>query len=207
MYIKRPRILIKRERMNVIEAIQKRRAKRAIDSRPVEEEKLAALLEAMRLAPSCNNNQPWRVVICRSPESLAKARLALTKGNVWATRAPVIFVIAARLEEDCHQSDRRDYFLFSCGQAVGQMCLRATELDLIAHPIAGFDPLVDKKELGIPDDCVVITNVIIGYLGQDQSLLSDKQKVREDLRPERKLMGESFFDGLWGVPLTLTEGS
>ena len=193
--------------MDVIEAIHRRRAKRTIDPRPVEEEKLAALVEAMRLAPSCNNNQPWRVVICRSPESLAKARLALTKGNVWATRAPVIFVVAAKLEEDCHQSDRRDYFLFGCGLAVGQMCLRATELDLIAHPIAGFDPLVDKKELGIPDDHVVITNVIIGYLGQDRSLLSDKQKIREDERPERRHVSENFFDGRWGVPLTFTGSS
>ena len=187
--------------MNVAEAIHERRAKRTIDERPVEPEKVAALVEAMRLSPSCNNNQPWRVNVCRDPGWLDKARLALTKGNVWATRAPVIFVVSAKLEEDCHSSDRRDYFLFGCGLAVGEMMLQATDLGLIAHPIAGFDPLKLKLELGIPDDHVVITMVIIGYLGADQSLLSESQKAREVARPERKPVSDNFFEGGWGIPL------
>jgi nitroreductase len=166
-------------------------------------EKLASLVEAMRLAPSCNNNQPWRVVVCRDPESLTKAKSALTKGNVYATRMPATFVVSAKVEDDCHGlSDGRDYYLFGCGLAVGEMMLRATELGLIAHPIAGYDPLVLKRELGIPAEYVVITMVNIGYPGEDDSLLSDKQKVRELSRPDRKPVGDNFFDGAWGKPLS-----
>lgn len=188
--------------MEVHEAILTRRAKRTLGPRPVEPEKLAGLVEAMRLSASCSNNQPWRVVVCRSPEALAKARSALAKGNVWATRAPLIMVISAKPDDDCHGlSDKRDYFLFSSGLAVGQMLLRAIDLGMIAHPIAGYDPLVLKRELGIPDGYVVITMVIIGYLDDDNSLLSDKQKVVELSRPVRKPVGENFFDGSWGKPL------
>ena len=186
--------------MDVVDAIHARRAKRTFDTRPVEPEKVSALIEAMRLAPSCNNNQPWRVVVCRDQESLQKARLALTKGNVWGTAAPLVFVVAAKLEDDCHISDRRDYFLFGCGLAVGQMCLRAVELGLTAHPVAGYDPLVHKRELGIPDEYVAITTILIGYPGSDQSLLSEKQKMQETVRPDRKPIGENFFEGKWGVP-------
>ncbi len=190
--------------MDVIDAINKRRALRKFDSRPVEAEKLASLVEAMRLAPSCNNNQPWRVVVCQESTSLAKAKLALTKGNVYATIVPATFIVSAKIDDDCHGlSDGRDYYLFSCGLAVGEMILRATELGLIAHPIAGFDPLVLKRELGIPPEYVVITMVNIGYSGEDDSLLSDKQKVRELTRPDRKPVGENFFDGTWGKPLNL----
>lgn len=188
--------------MEVHEAILTRRAKRTLGPKPVEPEKLAGLVEAMRLSASCSNNQPWRVVVCRSPEALAKARSALSKGNVWASRAPVIMVISAKPEDDCHGlSDKRDYFLFSSGLAVGQMLLRAIDLGMIAHPIAGYDPLVLKRELGIPEDHVIITMVIIGYLDDDTSLLSDKQKGVEIARPERKPVGENFFEGAWGSPL------
>lgn len=186
--------------MEVVEAIRARRAKRALDSRPVEDEKIEALVEAARLSASCFNNQPWRVVICKGQEALGEIKGTLSKGNVWATRAPVILVVAARPPDDCQLSDRRDYFLFSTGLAIGQLELRATELGLIAHPIAGYDPLKAKGILGIPEDFVVITYVIVGYPSSDDSLLSDKQKQSEAARPERKPVGENFFLDKWGTP-------
>jgi glutaredoxin-dependent peroxiredoxin len=187
--------------VEVREAIQERRAKRRFGTRPVEEEKTLLLVEAMRLAPSCNNFQPWRVVVANDQESLANVKMALSKGNSYAKNAPLIFAVCARLEDDCHLSDRRDYFLFGCGLAVGEMMLQATELGLIAHPIAGYDPLVVKKNLNIPDDYVVITLVNIGYPGTDSSMLSEKQVEAETKRPDRKPIGDNFFKGSWGNPL------
>jgi nitroreductase len=187
--------------MEVQEAILTRRARRALGPRPVEPEKISALVEAMRLSPSCNNNQSWRVVICRSAEAMAKARSALSKGNVWATRAPLIMLIAGRRQDDCHGvANKPDYFFFSSGLAVGQMLIRAIDLGLIAHPIAGFDPLMLKREFAIPEDFMTITVVIIGYLDNDTTLLSDKQKASELARPDRKPIGENFFEGSWGRP-------
>ncbi len=186
--------------MEVAEAIEKRRALRVFDpARPIEQEKVVALVESIRLSSSCGNNQPWRVVICRDPSSIAKARLALTKGNVWGTKAPMIMVVAARAQDDCRYPDR-DYFLFSSGLAIGQMLVRAVDLGLIGHPVAGFDPDVHRRELGIPAEYTVITTIMIGYPGTDDSLLSDKQKEREAHRPERKAVGDNFFEGQWGVP-------
>jgi nitroreductase len=187
--------------MDVSKAVQERRARRALDTRPVEREKVDAMVEAMRLSASCNNNQPWRVIVARKPESLAVIKNHLPKGNSWATRSPLIFAVAARPEDDCRQSDRRDYFMFSCGLAVGQLALRATELGLIAHPISGFDPISIKQALGIPDEFILVTLVICGYLGSDTSLLSEKQLLAEKERPPRRAIGESFFEGLWGLPL------
>lgn len=186
--------------MEVVEAIRARRAKRALDTKPVEDEKLEAIVEAARLSASCFNNQPWRIVICKGPEALEQIKGTLSKGNVWATRASLILVVAARPPDDCQLSDKRDYFLFSTGLAIGQVELRATELGLIAHPIAGYDPLKAKSILGIPEDFVVITYVIVGYPGPDDSLLSDKQKQSEAARPDRKPIGENFFLDKWGNP-------
>ena len=187
--------------MDVREAIQKRRASRKFDTRPIEEDKLMLLIEAMRLSPSCNNNQPWRVVVAKDRESLEKIKVALPKGNAYAKNAPLIFAVCGKLEDDCHLSDRRDYFLFGCGLAVGELMLQATELGLIAHPIAGYDPLMIKKNLNIPDDHVLITLVNLGYPGTDASTLSEKQLEAEVKRPERKPIGDNFFKGSWGNPL------
>jgi len=172
--------------VDVVDAIRARRAKRALQEKPVEDEKLEALVEAVRLSASCFNNQPWRIVICRGPEALEQVKGTLAKGNVWATRAPVIMVVAARPPDDCQLSDKRDYFLFSTGLAMGQLELRATELGLIAHPIAGYNPLKAKEMLGIPEDFVVITYVI--------------EKASEAERPERKPVGENFYLDRWGAP-------
>jgi nitroreductase len=188
------------ERLEVAEAVRTRRARRVLSDRPLESEKVEALVEAMRLSASCNNNQPWRVTLCQGAEALPTIKTALSKGNVWATRAPLIMVISAKPPEDCQLSDKRDYFLFSTGLAVGQMELRATELGLICHPIAGYDPLKAKQILGIPEEYVVIAFVIVGYPSTDNSLLSDKQKSIELTRPERKPIGENFFLDKWGNP-------
>jgi nitroreductase len=187
--------------MDVSMAVQERRARRALDTKPVEREKVDAMVEAMRLSASCNNNQPWRVIVARTPESLGAIKAHLPKGNSWATRSPLIFVVAARPEDDCRQSDRRDYFMFSCGLAVGQLVLRATELGLIAHPISGYDPILIKQALGIPDEFLLVALVICGYLGNDTALLSEKQLLAERERPPRKAIGDAFFEGVWGLPI------
>jgi glutaredoxin-dependent peroxiredoxin len=187
--------------MEVREAIQERRARRKFDTRLVEEDKIMLLIDAMRLSPSCNNNQPWRVVVAKDKESLEKIKVALNRGNSYAKNAPLIFAVCGKFEDDCHLNDRRDYFLFSCGLAVGEMMLQATELGLTAHPIAGYDPLMVKKNLNIPDDYVLITLVNIGYPGTDTSMLSEKQMEAETKRPERKPLEDNFFKGSWGNPL------
>ncbi len=184
--------------MEVSDAIERRRARRMLDTRAIEEEDVMRLIEAARLSASCFNNQPWRLVICAGG-SLKAIRDALPRGNSWATVAPLIIAVAARSSDDCELSDRRDYFLFDCGLAVGQMLLRATELGFIAHPIAGYDPIKVRAALNIPDDHVIIALVVCGYQGSDDSLLSDKQKESEAERPERKPIGDFAFRGQWGA--------
>ncbi len=187
--------------MEVKQAIEMRRARRILDATPVPNDEIMELVQAMRLSPSCNNNQPWRVVAVFDEGPLHDLKTSLTKGNAWAQKAPLIFAICARADDDCRLADRRDYFLFDCGMAVGEMMLRAAELGLIAHPIAGYDVAVAKQSLGIPEDYVLIALINIGRPGSDPSLLSDKQLMAERDRPARRAIGENFFRGKWDAPL------
>jgi nitroreductase len=70
--------------------------------------------------------------------------------------------------------------------ATAFLILRATEMGLVAHPIAGFDEEIVKSVLEIPEDVTVITLVIIGKHSETISpVLSDKQVKYEKKRPTR----------------------
>ncbi|MFN3282977.1 MAG: nitroreductase family protein, partial [Pseudothermotoga sp.] len=84
-----------------------------------------------------------------------------------------------RKDMACQLSDGRDYFLFDLGEAVAFMQIQATQMGLIAHPVAGFDPIVVKKILSIPEEDVVITIVAVGYPSGDLSQLSEKHRDAE----------------------------
>ena len=66
------------------------------------------------------------------------------------------------------------------------LVLRATELGLVAHPIAGFDEGAAKEILGIDDEMKLITLVIVGkHSDSINDLLTEKQAEAEMERPER----------------------
>ena len=82
--------------MNFLEIARARQSCRKYDTdRPVEQEKLDAVLEAVRLAPSACNGQPYHLTVCRG--AAAKAVAAATKGmglNGFADQAPVLIVLS-----------------------------------------------------------------------------------------------------------------
>lgn len=82
--------------MNFTELAQNRQSCRSYDeTRPVEREKLEAILESVRLAPSACNGQPYRLTVCQgeTAKEVAKATAGLGM-NKFAAQAPVVIVIS-----------------------------------------------------------------------------------------------------------------
>ncbi len=78
--------------------------------------------------------------------------------------------------------------------ATAFMILRATELGLVAHPIAKFNKDAVKEVLGTPEEMRLITLVIVGKRSETISpLLSEKQVEREKKRPERVFLEEFAY--------------
>jgi hypothetical protein len=101
----------------------------------------------------------------------------------------LVTVVLSRRDLDCITAGR-EYYLFDTGLASAFMILRATELGLVAHPIAGFNPAKVREILSVPDDMEVITLLVMGkHTGQSSILLSDQQLVAEGARPERLPVG------------------
>ena len=171
--------------MDVIQAINERRAYRSLEAAEVTEDLIRLLARAAQLAPSCSNNQPERFVFVYDAGKLKEMHAALTPGNEWARAASMIIAVFSRKEDDCIIKDR-EYHQFDCGLASAFLILRATELGLVAHPIAGFSPKKTREVLGIPDGYQVITLIIVGRHAESMSpVLSEKQIAWEKARPER----------------------
>ncbi|MGD8538860.1 MAG: nitroreductase family protein [Candidatus Aminicenantes bacterium] len=189
--------------MDVSRAIQQRRAYRSLEPVEITEDLIQDLAKHAQLAPSCFNNQPWRFVFVFDPDALEETFPALSSGNVWAQSSSMIIAAFSKEEDDCIIRDRV-YHQFDVGLAVGLLILRATELGLVAHPIAGFSPKKTREILGIPEEYRVITLIIVGKHSDTISpALSEKQVESEKIRPRRKPL-EDFvhynkFKGSWPV--------
>ena len=181
--------------MDVIQAINERRAYRSLDPVEITEDLIRDLAGSAMLAPSCFNNQPTRFVFVHKPDVLKNMQEALSKGNEWAYSASLIIAVFSKKEDDCIIKDR-EYHQFDCGLAAGFLILRATELGLVAHPIAGYSPKKTKEILDIPEEYKVITLINVGKHADEISpVLSEKQVEWEKERPERlPLEKVAFFN-------------
>jgi nitroreductase len=163
-----------------------------LDQIELPDEVIEELASAARLAPSCFNNQPWRYVFVRDKTMLEKMFGALSEGNAWAKKASCIIAVFGKKENDCVIKDR-EYYLFDIGMATAFMILRATELGLVAHPIAGFSPQAAKEILGIPGDVMLITLLIVGKKADaEQTGFTEKQIETERQRPERRPLSRIY---------------
>jgi nitroreductase len=179
--------------MDVKEAIDKRRAFRSLEPVKITKDFLKDLAECAQITASCFNNQPWQYIFVYDPKMLEKMHEALSSGNEWAYKASLIIVVLGRKDDDCVIHDRI-YYRFDIGMATEAMILRATELGLVAHPIAGYSPRKTREILGIPDDVDVIALVIVGKKSNKiSSVLSEKQIEAEKKRPERKSINDFVF--------------
>ncbi|GAB6189996.1 nitroreductase family protein [Marinitoga arctica] len=167
---------------DISEVIKYRKAYRAISEKKIDKNILDLLVYSAKLAPSCANKQPWNFRVISEGKLLEKIKEALPGGNYWVKKSPVIIAVYAKKEDDCILSDNRDYFLFDTGLAVGNLLSQATQFGLIAHPIAGFEPIKVKEALGIGNEFVLITLIVLGYYGDISSLSDKHQKSEYDIR-------------------------
>lgn len=176
--------------MNVTDAIHARRAYRSLQPAEITRDIVEDLARHAQLSTSCNNNQPWRYVFVYERGKLEEMFEALTGGNAWAKQSSMIIAAFSKPDDDC-QVRTREYHQFDLGMATATLILRATELDLVAHPIAGFSPKKTRAILEIPDEYSVLTLIIVGKKMQEiHPSLSENQIERELKRPERKPLEE-----------------
>ena len=175
----------------VVKLLQERFPGRSISSEPLSEQIITDLMEAIRLTPSCFNNQPWRFLFFEGEEALAKGAEALSAGNKpWAERAPLLIVGYTRKEDDCVLKGGREYHQFDLGMSVMNLLLAATHHGLAARPMAGFSPSKVKELFGLDEEYQPLVMIAVGHPSDDESHLPDYAKGIDRKPRERKEASE-----------------
>lgn len=119
---------------------------RKFSTQPVEEEKLALILESGRNAPTAHNNQPQRIFVLRTPEALAKADACM--GSHF--HPPVMIAVGYDPEVSWkRETDGKDHGEIDAAIAAAQMMLQAADLGLGTTYVGMFEP--DKLLAAFPE--------------------------------------------------------
>lgn len=171
-----------------------RRAFRSLEQVDITPELIEKAARVARLAPSCMNNQPWRFVFVYDKGVLTELQNnCLARGNAWGKASSLIIAVFSKTDLDCVIKDRQ-YYLFDTGMATAYLILHLTDIGLVAHPIAGYDPEKTKELLNIPDEYQLIALVIVGKKSNTiPDFFKDHQKKSEVERPKRKSLDEFVF--------------
>jgi nitroreductase len=137
--------------MDVIQAIQTKRAVRAYTDQPVPEEIIRQILDAGRRAQSSRNLQPWTFVVVQDKERLA--RLA----DTWQYAAQVknsAFTIVLVSS---------DPWMFDIGQAAAYLQLAAWELGVSSGLVYIGDQDLARQILNVPAEQHLEMMIAFGY--------------------------------------------
>ena len=168
--------------MNFLEIARARQSCRAYDeTKEVEAEKLEAILEAARIAPSACNGQPYHITVCRGKASEEVALACRGMGlNKFATQAPVTLVISEMPYVKSAALGARlkgtDYRSIDIGIVTAYLTAEATAQGLSTCILGWLD---DAKIREICDLEYPIRLVItLGYAKEGDPL---RKKVRKDI--------------------------
>lgn len=171
---------------------------RSFSTQEVPEDILMSLFEAARWAPSGSNLQPWRYIVARTPEERAAFHTFINAGNLeWCHKAPVLALLISHTRTPSGNFNRSH--TFDAGTSWGYLALEGDNQGLITHAMGGFDPVLARTTLEIPDDYELQAVIAIGYRGSKDAL-PEKFHDRE-FPNSRRPAQESLFSGKFGVSL------
>jgi nitroreductase len=181
---------------DILVELRQRKSPLVFAEKDIEEEKIDALVEAARWAPSCFNNQSWNYVFVHKDSPTRKAfEEALSLGNGWASKAPYLVAVGANPEEDC-QNNGLPYYAYNAGLSVMCLTIEAEHQGLRVHQMAGWKESKVKKALGFPESHRVVVVFALGYEGDVKRVWDQlEQKIKDRLAEprKRKSTSENFF--------------
>jgi nitroreductase len=141
--------------------VKKRYSARAYKPDPVEDAKLAAVLEAARLAPTAANRQAFRVIVV--PTAGREEGLRRIYGRPWFVQAPLVVAVGAVPGEAWVRRDGWSAAETDATIVMTHIILAAADLGLGTCWIANFDPTAAREVLGLPESIVPVAFTPLGY--------------------------------------------
>ncbi|MCR5103229.1 MAG: nitroreductase family protein [Eubacterium sp.] len=163
--------------MEFTDVIKNRYSCKKYSDRNVDDEKINAILQAGRLAPTAKNLQEQRIYVVRSEEALAK----IDKATPCRYGAPIVIVVA--FDKDnvfTYPGGKRDSGVEDATIVATQMILAAANEGVDSCWINYFDPEKLALDLGLPSNEEILMLMDIGYAAEGAGPL-DNHFNRKDL--------------------------
>jgi len=148
--------------MEFEQVIKGRFSARKYTTQSIEPEKLNAVLEAWRLAPTAKNIQPIKIYVVKSEEWLAKVDKA-SRCRYWA---PTVLIVCGDKESAFERNGHSTYEVDASIVAT-HMLLEATNQWLGNIWIDLFDRDVIREEFDIPENLQPVCLLPMGYQTED----------------------------------------
>ena len=167
--------------MDFMEIANARQSCRSYDeTRAVEPEKLQAVLDAARLAPSACNGQPYVLTVCTGEK--AKEVALLTRGmggmNKFAVQAPVCIVVSegayVRTAALGARVKGNDYRSIDIGILTAYLTAEATAQGLSTCILGWLDDEKIRQVVGTKSATRLV--ITLGYAAEGDKLRSKKRK-------------------------------
>lgn len=173
--------------MAFIDLARERYSERNFAPTPLEPEKLQAILEAGRIAPTARNLQPQRTLVVQSAEGLTK----IDRCTRCRFGAPVVLVLTYDMTVASHNPDVVDFGIVDTSIAATHMMLQAAELGVHSCWVGLIDPSELRRQFDIPRTHRIISVMPLGYPSEE----SHPSHMHEESQPlERLVRYETFAD-------------
>jgi nitroreductase len=157
-----PRVTKEQMSMEYSELIATRYSVRAYRPNPVEDEKLQAVLEAARLAPTAANRQPLQLVVMHTAGR--EKELGKIYHKPWFVQAPLVIAVCAISSQAwVRESDRFNARLIDAAIVADHLILAAANLGLGTCWIAAFNVDAARSVLRLPADAEPVIFTPLGY--------------------------------------------
>ena len=147
--------------MDFSELVKKRYSVRVYKPDSVPESQLAAILEAVRLAPTAANRQAFRVLVL--PTKGREGELRRIYGRDWFVQAPLVIAVCAVPGEAWVRRDGWSAAETDATIVMTHIILAAADLGLGTCWIANFDLAAAREVLGLSKSLLPIAFTPLGY--------------------------------------------
>ena len=149
--------------MEFKDVIKNRYSCKKFSDKKVEAEKLEAILEAGRLAPTAKNLQEQMIFVIQSEDMLAK----VDKVSPCRYNAPTVVAVAYdKNNVFVYPGEKRDSGVEDASIVATHMILAAQNEGVDSCWLNFFDPDIAAKELGLPENAELLMLMDLGYAAE-----------------------------------------
>ena len=179
--------------MEFTQVVRTPRSVRQFAKKDIAPEVLERVLEAARMAPSGNNQQPWRYVVVRDKKRRAEIAKHCYE-QMFVADAPVVIVCLSECYDNPYEPAKDKAYLNDAIIGIDHLVLAARNEGLGTCWIGALHPDPIRKLLKVPGNVDIVMVIAMGYPKSDAAFHETTNRL-----PLEKILFAEEFDKPWSA--------